>query len=174
MAQRDRAAHAHLAGFGNLPPPLAQHPALEAIAIVSLVADLGIAHDLIPDSTLPRLTIAGRQSQNHHPLVDQLLNNLALAIAAHTRGNFSFSFSISQWLTDHDLEEFVIAAIVLRGDDSAHREILAHAAHQTNALMQQQRHLQRQHIHLILERDVPELVEHRNIAPPIPSPGCCL
>ena len=83
---------AHLAGFGNLPPPLAQHPALEAIAIVSLVADLGIAHELIPDSTLPHLAIAERQSQNHHPLVDQLLNNLALAIAAPTRGNFSFSF----------------------------------------------------------------------------------
>jgi hypothetical protein len=28
----------HLAGLGNLPPPAARHPALQAIAILSLTA----------------------------------------------------------------------------------------------------------------------------------------
>ena len=48
---------AHLAGLGKLPPPPAQDPALQAIAILSLTADAEIDHALTPASTMPTLTI---------------------------------------------------------------------------------------------------------------------
>jgi hypothetical protein len=47
----------HLAGLGNLPPPAAQDPALQAIAVLSLTADSPIGHALMPDSTIPALSV---------------------------------------------------------------------------------------------------------------------
>jgi hypothetical protein len=47
----------HLAGLGKLPPPAAHHPGLHALAVVSLTADTGIAHELMPNTTIPCLTI---------------------------------------------------------------------------------------------------------------------
>jgi hypothetical protein len=47
----------HLAGLGKLPPPMAQHSALQALAVLSIATDNGIDHALTPDSTMPTLAI---------------------------------------------------------------------------------------------------------------------
>ena len=64
----------HLAGLGKLPPPVAQHSALQALAVLSIAADIDIEHALTPDSTMPILaipTVTGR-----HDLADEFLGNL--------------------------------------------------------------------------------------------------
>jgi hypothetical protein len=38
----------HLAGLGKLPPPMAQHSALQALAVLSITTDSGIDHALTP------------------------------------------------------------------------------------------------------------------------------
>lgn len=43
----------HLAGLGKLPPPVAQHSALQALAVLSITTDNAIEHALTPDSTMP-------------------------------------------------------------------------------------------------------------------------
>ena len=74
----------HLAGLGNLPPPAAHHPALQAIAVLSLTAEARIDHALTPDSTIPALTVP--RYTGRHDLVDDLLAELTEDVAAPTRG----------------------------------------------------------------------------------------
>jgi hypothetical protein len=59
----------HLASLGNT--PAAHDPALQAIAVVCLIANTTIQHALTPDSTIPVLTIP--RYSGRHDLVDNLL-----------------------------------------------------------------------------------------------------
>lgn len=75
----------YLASLGNLPPAAAKNPALQAIAVVSLIAGTPIQHTLTPGSTIPVLTIP--RYSGRHDLIDDLLAELTTHVAAPTRGN---------------------------------------------------------------------------------------
>jgi hypothetical protein len=146
---------AHLAGFGNLPPPIAQDPALQAIAVLSLTADAKIDHALTPASTIPTLTIpryAGR-----HNLVDKLLAELTQAVAAPSRGSFHNAFSAVNWLTERGLDELVLQSVQHTADDTGRSELLAHAARKASDLMKEQDRLRDHHMRALLDRDAPDL-----------------
>ena len=145
----------HLAGLGKLPPPAAQHSALQAIAVLSLVADAKIDHTLAPASTIPRLTIpryAGR-----HDLVDELLGELTQAVAAPSRGSFHRVFSATTWLEEFGLDELVLRSVQLTAADTGRAELLAHAARKSQGLMKEQERLRHHHMRALLERDAPDL-----------------
>jgi hypothetical protein len=106
----------HLAGLGNLPPPAAQDRALEAIAVLSLMADTSIGHALIPDSTIPFLTVS--RYSGRHDLVDDLLAQLTSAVAAPARGNFHQGFSPGDWLTDNGFDVLILRSVQHTPDDT--------------------------------------------------------
>ena len=60
----------HLAGLGKLPPPGA-HPALSALAVLSLIAATGIRHALIPASSIPKLSLPGAAATVSSPATGQ-------------------------------------------------------------------------------------------------------
>jgi hypothetical protein len=145
----------HLAGLGNLPPPAAQDPALQALAVLSLTADTGIAHALTPASTIPILTIpryAGR-----HDLVDDLLAELTRAVARPSHG--SFHHTATNWIVEHGLDALVLRSVQHTADDTGRAELLAHAAQKARDFMKEQDRLQHQHMRALLERDAPDLAD---------------
>jgi hypothetical protein len=116
----------HLASLGNLPPPAAHDPALQAIAVLSLIADTPIQHALTPDSTIPALTIP--RYSGRHDLVDDLLAELTLAAAEPTRGNFYKAFSSTHWLSNNGFDEIVVRSVQYTPDDSGRTSLLAFTA----------------------------------------------
>ena len=146
---------AHLAGLGKLPPPMAQHSALQALAVLSIAADLGIEHTLTPDSTMPTLAIPN--AAGRHDLADELLGELTQAIAAPGRGNFYRTFAAAIWLEDYGLDELVLRSVQHTADDIGRGELLAHAAHLARDLMNQQDRLRDRHMRALLARDTPDL-----------------
>jgi PcfJ-like protein len=145
----------HLAGLGNLPPPSLQHPGLQAIAVVSLIAATPIKHALAPASTIPVLTIA--RYSGCHELVDNLLAELAQAASEPARGNFHKAFSASNWLSNNGLHEIVLRSVEYTPHDNGRATLLAHTASRANALMDQQHQLRDLHMRRLLERDLPQL-----------------
>lgn len=87
----------HLASLGNLPPPAVEDSALQAIAVLSLIADTPIRHALTSDSTAPVLTIP--RYSGRHDLVDNLRAELTVDVAAPARGNFIKHFLPKTGLT---------------------------------------------------------------------------
>jgi hypothetical protein len=148
----------HLAGIGNLPSSAAKHPALAAIAVLSLAADASIDHALTPDSTIPNLTIA--QYTGRHDLVDDLLAHLTNDAASPARGSASRYFHVTNWLAEHSFSELILRSVQHTADDTGRAALLAHAACKGNDLMKQQDCLRDLHIRALLERDVPELGAH--------------
>jgi hypothetical protein len=145
----------HLAGLGKLPPPLAQHPALQAIAVLSLAPSTGIRHQLTPASTVPALTIpryAGR-----HDLVDDLMAELTSAVADPSRVSPCTAFSASNWITEHSLDNLVVLSAQHTADDTGRYALLSHAASKAANLNEQYHRLKDQHMQALLERDAPEL-----------------
>ena len=145
----------HLTGLGKLPPPVAQHSALQALAVLSITGDFGIEHALTPDSTMPILatpSVTGR-----HDLVDELLGELTLAVAAPSRGSFHHVFSATNWLEEFGLNELVLRSVEHTDDDTGRADLLAHAARKAQDLMKQQDRLRHQHMRALLERDAPNL-----------------
>ena len=146
----------HLAGLGNLPPPDANHPALQALAVLSLTANNRIAHALTPASTVPVLTIpryAGR-----HDLADHLLAELTEAVARPSRGSFHHAFSAANWLAEQGLDDLILHSVQHTTDDTGRADLLAHAARKMQDFMKQQERLRDQHMRALLERDAPDLV----------------
>lgn len=146
----------HLAGLGNLPPPAEPDPALEAIAVLSLIADASIQHALTPNSTIPLLIIP-RYSGRHH-LVDQLLAELTHAVAQPAHGNFNNSFSPSRWLDMHGFDDLVLRSVQHKADDTGRAALLSHTTRQAHVLQGELHHLRDHHIRQLLDRDIPELV----------------
>ena len=145
----------HLAGLGKLPPPVAQHSALQALAVLSIAADIDIEHALTPDSTMPILaipTVTGR-----HDLADEFLGNLSEAVARPSQGSFHHAFSATNWLDERGLDELVLRSVQHSADDAGRAELLAHAARTAQDLMKQQDRLRHQHMRALLERDAPTL-----------------
>jgi hypothetical protein len=144
----------HLAGLGKLPPPDAQHSALQAIAVLSLIADAKIDHALTPASTIPTLAIpryAGR-----HDLVDELLGQLTLALAAPCRGS-RHAFSPTDWLDEYGLDELVLRSVQHTADDPGRGALLAYAARKAHDLGKAQERLRHEHMRALLARDTPDL-----------------
>ena len=63
-----------LARLGKLPPHAARHAALRAIAILSLAADAGIRHRLMPASTEPLVALPAHTGRDE--VVQDLLAEL--------------------------------------------------------------------------------------------------
>jgi hypothetical protein len=147
----------HLAGFGNLPPPAATDPALEAIAVLSLIADTPIRHALTPDSTIPLLTVA--RYSGRHPLAEDLLKALTGAVAEIARaGDFYVrSFSARDWLAANRFDDLILRSVRHTADDGGRAALLAHTAQRARALTGEIARLSDRHIRELLERDLPEL-----------------
>jgi hypothetical protein len=158
----------HLAGLGKLPPPAAQHTALQAIAVISLLADAKIDHTLTPASTTPTLTIptyAGR-----HDLLDELLGQLNQAVASPSRGSIHCAFSASNWIAEYGLDELVLHSVQHTADDTGRGELLAHAARKAHDLMKEQDRLRGQHMCALLQSDTPDLAaDWQQLAPDLLS-----
>jgi PcfJ-like protein len=150
----------HLAGLGNLPPPVAPDPALEAMAVLSLIADTPIRHALTPDSTIPLLVLP--RYSGRHDLVDDLLAELTAAVAAPARGNFHKSFSARDWIALKGLDDIVLRSVKHSADDHARAQLLGHMAQRAHALLHQLARLRDRHIRQLFRRDIPELDEHRD------------
>ncbi|MGA8756001.1 MAG: hypothetical protein WB611_06670 [Stellaceae bacterium] len=106
----------HLAGLGKLPPPIAQHSAFQALAVLSITTDNAIEQALTPDSTVPILAIPN--STGRHHLVDKLLAELTPAVAEPSRGSFHPAFSATNWLAQHGLDELVLRSIQHTAEDT--------------------------------------------------------
>jgi len=145
----------HLAGLGKLPPPAAQHPALQAIAVLSLTAGTGIRHQLTPASTVPALSIA--RYARRHDLVDHLLAELTSAVAAPSRTSPCSAFSAKNWITEQGLDDLVIFSAQHTAADTGRAALLAHAAAKAADLNKQYDRLKDRHMRALLERDTPEL-----------------
>jgi hypothetical protein len=145
----------HLAGLGNLPPPIAHDPAIQAVAVISLIADTPIQHALTPDKTFPVLTIP--RYSGRHNLVDNLLTELTLAAAEPACGNFHKAFSITDWLSNNGFDEIILRSVQHTPDDSGRAALLANTARRARELMEEQNRLRDLHILQLLERDLPEL-----------------
>ena len=160
---------AHLARFGNLPPPAAQHSALQALAALSVTAAIDIQHALVPDSTMPVLAIPNVTGR--HDLVDALLGELTQAVAAPSRGSYHQSFTATNWLEEYGLDELVVCSVQHTADNTGRAELLAHAARKAHDLMKEQDRLRDQHMRALLERDAPDLDTHWRSCVPEYSPG---
>jgi hypothetical protein len=157
---------AHLARFANLPLPAAQHSALQALAVLSITADIDIEHALVPDSTMPILAIP--HATGRHNLVDELLGELTQAAAAPSRGSFHHAFTATSWLEEYGLDELVVRSVQHTADDTGRGELLAHAARKADDLMKEQDRLRDQHMRALLGRDAPDLAtDGRNSVPEI-------
>jgi hypothetical protein len=150
----------HLVALGNLPPPAAHDPALEAIAVVCLIAGTPIQHALTPDSTVPLLTVP--RYSGRHDLVDDLLAELTIDVANPTRGNFHRSFSPRNWLEEHSFDEQIVRSVQHMADDSGRAALLAHTTRRAQDLMNELHRLRDQHMHQLLERDLPEFGAERD------------
>jgi PcfJ-like protein len=145
----------HLAGLGNLPPPAAQHPALEAIALLSLTADIRIDHALTPDSTIPTLTIP--RYTGRHDLVDDLLAHLTADVASPARGSFYRAFSATTWLAEHGFDDLLLRSVQHTADDTGRALLLAHAARKAHDHTKEAGRLRDLHMRALLARDTPDL-----------------
>jgi hypothetical protein len=145
----------HLAGIGNLPPPSAHDPALQAIAVVCLIADIPIQHALTPDSTIPALTVP--RYSGHNGLVDDLLNDFSLDVTSPARSHFHKVFSPTNWLDEHGFDELIVRSVEHTANDSDRAALLAHIAKRAHDLMKEQDRLRDRHIRALLERDLPDL-----------------
>lgn len=145
----------HLAGLGNLPPPAAHDPALQAIAVVFLIAGTAIQHALKPDSTVPELTVP--RYSGRYDLIDDLLAELTKDVAEPTRGNFYKAFSTKNWLDEHDFDELIVRSVQHSADDTGRAALLAHTACRAHDLMNELNCLRDQHIRQLLARDIPDL-----------------
>jgi hypothetical protein len=88
----------HLASLGNLPPQEIDEPALQAIALLSLVADTCVDHALTANSTHPKLRIS--RYTGRHDLVTDLLTDLRWSIDSFACGERQ-TFSAKNWLLKH-------------------------------------------------------------------------
>lgn len=145
----------HLAGLGNLPPPAMQQPALQAIAVLWLIADTPIQQALTPDSTIPALAVP-RYSGRHH-LVDDLLKGLTEAVAEIPRGGHFYvpSFSARNWIAAHRFDELVLRSAEHTADDTGRARLFRHTAQRAHALMEELGRLRDRHLCRLLERDLP-------------------
>jgi hypothetical protein len=146
----------HLAGLGKLPPPDAQHSALQAMAVLSLVADAKIDHTLTPASTIP--TLSAPRYAGRHGLVDKLLGELTQAVAAPGRGSFHSPFSAINWLTEYGLDELVLRSVRHTTDDTGRAALLAHAARKVQDLIKEAS------VHY-WDTETRHLVQTKNVAP---------
>jgi hypothetical protein len=147
----------HLTGLGNLPPPKIKGSILQAIAVLTLVANTPIEHALTPDSTTPVLTIS--RYTGRHDLVDHLLTELTEAIAAPTRGSFFKGFSPRDWLREQGFDALIIRSVQHMADDTGRAALLEHIARSVVDLSKQQDRLRNQHMQHLLRRDIPHLQE---------------
>jgi hypothetical protein len=145
----------HLTGLGNLPPPAARHPALEAIAVLSLTAEARIDRALRPDSTIPALTIPRYTGCND--LVDDLLAHLTEDVASPARGSFSHAFSATNWLAEHGFDELILCSVRHTADDTGRALLLDHAACKAHDFTKEQGRLRDLHIRGLLVRDMPDI-----------------
>jgi hypothetical protein len=145
----------HLAGLGKLPPPTAQHPALQAIAVLSLAAEAGIHHQLIPASTMPALSIA--RYAGDHDLVDNLLAELSRLVAGPSHASAFNDFSAKNWIAEQGLDDLVILSAQHTAHDAGRAALLSHAAAKASDLGTQYDRLKNRHMQALLERDTPEL-----------------
>ena len=145
----------HLAGRGKLPPPAAQLPALQAIAVLALAAGTGIRHQLTPASTMPALSIA--RYAGRHDLVDNLLAELTSTVARPSRVSPFSAFSAKNWITEHGLDDLVIFSAQHTADDTGRAALLSHAAAKAADLNKQYDRLKDLHMRALLHRDTPEL-----------------
>ncbi len=150
----------HLASLGNLPPPAAHDPDLQAIAVIALIAGAPIQHALQPDSTMPVLTVT--RYSGRHDLVDDLLAELTIEVANPTRGNFHKSFSPRNWLGDHGFDELIVCSVQHTADDSGRAALLTHTARRAQDLMNELQRLRDQHMRRLLDRDLPEFGAERD------------
>jgi hypothetical protein len=144
----------HLAGLGKLPPPAAQHPALQAIAVISLAAEAGVQHELTPASTMPALSItryAGR-----HDFADNLRAELNPLVAGPSRASPCNDFSARNWVAEQGLDQLVLLSVQHTADDSGRAALLAHAAAKAADLNKQYDRLKDRHMRALLARDAPE------------------
>jgi hypothetical protein len=142
---------AQLAAIGNL-PETAQDHALEAIAVLCLVAAAPIDHALQPDNTLPVLTVP--QYAGRHDLAGDLLAHLA---AAACPTSLFRRFSASDWLAGHGFDGLILRSVRHTADDTGRAALLAHTARCARTLMEQESRLCHWHMRALLERDTPEL-----------------
>jgi hypothetical protein len=145
----------HLAGLGKLPPPGA-HPALSALAVLSLIAATGIRHALIPASTIPKLSLPGGRG---HGLVAGLLDRLTQIVAAPSRGEFHCAFSATTWLQERGFDELILRSVRHSADDSGRAALLAYAARNVAGLMKEKVRLTDQHMLMLLKRDAPDFAD---------------
>jgi PcfJ-like protein len=145
----------HLASLGNLPPPTAEDSALQAIAVLSLIADTPIRHALTSDSTAPILTVP--RYSGRHDLVDDLLAELTVDVTTPARGNFYKAFSLKNWLDEHGIDELIVRSVQHSADDTGRAALLAHTARRASDLTKELHRLRDQHIRQLLGRDIPAL-----------------
>jgi PcfJ-like protein len=157
MIQRDTTStlakrRKHLTGLGKLPPPAAHRPALHAIAFLSLVADAGIEHGLVPNCITPRVVIRGYRTTN--PLGRQLLRDLAEMMAAPAYGATT-TINAAAWLQNHDLGGVVLHSLQISHDDAARNALLTYAAETAKAFTEIAASLQDEHMTALVQRDLP-------------------
>ena len=145
----------HLAGLGNLPPPAAHHPALQAITVLSLTAEARIDRALTPDSTIPILTVP--RYTGRHDLVDDLLARLTADVASPARGSFPHTFSATNWLAEHGFDDLLLRSVQHTSDDTGRAALLAHAARRAHEHTKEAGRLRDLHMRALLERDTPDL-----------------
>lgn len=145
----------HLAGLGHLPPPAAQHPGLQAIAVLSLTAEARIDRALTPDSTIPILTVPRYTGCND--LVDDLISHLTEDVASPARGSFAHAFSATNWLAEHGFDDLVLCSVQRTADDGGRALLLDHAACKARDFTKEQTRLRDLHIRGLLLRDTPDI-----------------
>jgi hypothetical protein len=145
----------HLAGLGKLPPPAAHHPALQAIAVLSLAAEAGIQHALTPASTMPALSIA--RYTGRHDLVDHLLAELNRLVAGPSCASPCNNFSAKNWVAEQGFDELLLLSVQHADDDTGRAALLAHAAAKASDLNKQYDRLKDCHVCALLARGAPEL-----------------
>lgn len=153
----------HLASIGNLPPLAVQDPALQAIAVISLIAGTPIQHALKPDSTIPVLTIP--RYSGRHDLVDDLLAELTIDVANPTRGDFHKTFSPKSWLSHNGFGEIVLCSVRHTADDAGRAALHTHTARRAQDLINELQRLRDRHMRQLLARDLPEFGAERDWHP---------
>jgi hypothetical protein len=153
-----------LARFADLPPELARHPALHAIAVLVRAAKGPIHHALVPGSIAAQLSIVSLPEDD--PVAEGFIHGLEGAVSVPANGESKGDrFSPSGWVESFDYLDFITSWIAHTKDDRGRAALLQRAATAAQSIARQRHTLEQHHLDQLIARDVPALTAEWHRAP---------